>query len=66
LAVLVYVEKSHLTPQERQQVEEEQNRVGLKLALDLNLSRAKQLPAKAEQHVPRGRELAKLLTRNDA
>lgn len=45
LAILVHAEVEKLTPAERQAVDEETNRVRLKLALEKTLSRAKALPA---------------------
>jgi hypothetical protein len=57
LAILIHAEMSKLTPAERQQVDEETNRVRLKLALDRSLSKAKTLPRQKEA-MP---NLAKLL-----
>lgn len=62
LRIVLNTELSKLTPQERQQVDEQGNRLRIKLALDLNMAKAKVLSSAPDDVVfPIGRRLAALL-----
>jgi hypothetical protein len=65
LALVLHVEKSKLSPQERQHVEDLTNRYALTIALTTRLSRAKSLPARAEAKLPSGKQLAEMLKKDD-
>lgn len=64
LAIVVHTEIEALNSQERQQIEEQANRVRLQLALTKKLGRMKVLPSKAELQIPSGKQLAGLLRRS--
>jgi hypothetical protein len=64
LTIATHTELSKLTPAERQQIEEQANRVRLALALTMRL-RKMAVPAKrSEIHMPSGKQLAGLLKKN--
>lgn len=62
LAITANAEMEKLTPQERQQVEEQVNRLRLKLAIDKNMAKARISTSEpGEIVIPTGRRLAALL-----
>jgi hypothetical protein len=65
LAIVAHTEMEKLTPQERQQVEEQTNRVRIHLALAVRVQRMKALPARSDVEIPTGRRLAELLLKKE-
>lgn len=63
LAIVANTEIAKLTPQERQQVEEQTNRVRIHLALSVRVQRLKTLPERKLIDIPSGKALAEMLTR---
>jgi hypothetical protein len=62
LEIVVNAEMEKLSPQERQQVDEQANRMRLILAAEKNIAKATVLPSSGDIVIPSGKRLAALLT----